>query len=130
MRAAVLAGILGVLILANVPVIHAATPQYLTTNVTDSGLRLATIDGYSGALANLTNTTPASLQAFIYMDLTNHAGQTVYWNFGACTLDSAQMVQCFVPFVTSLTGNYTVTVFATTDTNVPISTSSSYQVSL
>ena len=57
--------------------------------------------------------------------------QTVYWNVGYCAFAPAQPVQCFVNIPSSVPpGNYTALIFATTNSSIPISTSTSLRVSL
>lgn len=113
------------------PVANGASDKYLTVALTQSGMKQSTIGGYDGILANFTNTYTTPVTAFVYMDLVNSAGQTIYWNVGSCSFSASQKAQCFVTILPSVPrGTYTAWLFATTNSSVPISTFSSVQVTV
>ena len=119
------------LVLTSVPPVGAASPTYLTTGIVQSGVKQTIIGNYQGVLVNYTNTQPTSVSAFVYLDLVNSAGQTVYWNLGTCTFGASQKVKCFIAISGTISrGTYTAWVFATTDTEVPVSTSTSVRVTM
>jgi hypothetical protein len=114
-----------------VPTASGATNSYLTTSVSQSGIEQKTINISNGVLVNYTSTYSSSLVAFVYLDLANSAGQTIYWNVASCTFAANQMVQCFVIIASTVPkGIYTASVFATTTSSVPLSTTSSVQVTI
>ncbi|MDE1852985.1 MAG: hypothetical protein KGI38_04455 [Thaumarchaeota archaeon] len=125
-----LAGAL-ILLSAFTPMVTASSPTYATSAITQSGIKQTTINGYPGVLVNYTSTFTTSFGAFVYLDLMNSAGQTVYWNVGYCSFSASQQVQCFVAIAATVAaGSYTAKVFATTTTNVPVSTTGSLSVTL
>ncbi len=114
-----------------VPIVNGATSAYLTIGITQSAIKQTTVNGFSGVLVNYTSTYSASIGTFIYLDLVNSGGQTVYWNVGTCNFAANQRVQCFVPIVSAVAkGMYTASVFVTTNSSIPISATSSLQVTL
>jgi hypothetical protein len=120
-----------VLVLGLVPSINATSSTYLTTGITQSGMKQASISGYNGVLVNYTNTYPSSFGAFVYLDLTNAAGQTVYWYLTYFPFAAGQMGQPFVQISASVpAGNYTAWVFVATTSGIPVSTLSSVKVTL
>jgi len=120
-RYLVLALSLSVLMLT-VPSVGQTAPAYLTTSVTSTGMKQTILGGYSGVLLNYTNTLSSPLTTLIYMDVLNSAGQVAGVNVATCNFASNQTVRCFVVFPPSVpSGNYTVEVFATTPSGVPIS---------
>ena len=121
---------LGVLLVATtVPAALGSTTAYLTVTVAPSGAKQATINGYDGVLANYTSSASSRMSGFVYLDLANSVGQTVYWNVAYCSFTASQETQCFVVISSTVPkGNYTATVFATTNSSIPISTASSYEV--
>jgi hypothetical protein len=113
------------------PIASGATNSYLTTGVTQSGIEQKTINVSNGVLVNYTSTYSSSLVAFVYLDLTNSAGQTIYWDVASCTFAANQKVQCFVVIAATVPkGNYSASVFAATTSSVPLSTTSSVQVTI
>ncbi|MDG7013432.1 MAG: hypothetical protein JRN11_03025 [Nitrososphaerota archaeon] len=109
----------------------AASPAYFTNGVSQSGMKLVTIDGYQGVLANYTSTYSGSFYGFVYLALTNTAGQTAYWNVASCSFTGSQTVQCFVTISPTVPpGTYTASVFVTTAARVPVSLASSLNVTL
>jgi hypothetical protein len=125
------AGILSVVVLLTViPASLSATPPpYLTTGLVASGLKWTSIAGYQGIEINYTNSYSAPQTAIILVDITNSAGQTSVVAAGAASFSANQLVICFVPVVGLTAGaTYSASVFATTTSNVPISTVSTLQV--
>ena len=113
------------------PTAMATSPVFPTTVLVQSGMKYATIGGYSGVLVNYTSSISTSFVAFVYIDLVNSAGQTVYWNVGYCSFAANQKVQCFVPISsTGPGGDYTASAFATTTSNVPVSSSGSLSITI
>jgi hypothetical protein len=114
-----------------IPAASGATSGYLTTGVTQSAIKQATINNYKGVLVNYTSTYSTPLGAFVYLDVVNSAGQTVSWSVGYCSFGAGQKVQCFVTISPTVqTGNYTAWVFATTNSSIPISTFNSVKVTI
>jgi hypothetical protein len=125
----VVAGLL--LVSLAVPATAASSTNYLTTTLVQSGVTQTTINGFPGVLVNYTNSLTVSLNTFIYLDLVNSVGQTVYWNVETCIFASIQKVQCFVPITPTLpSGTYSARVFATSSTYVALSTTTTLVVSL
>ncbi len=119
------------LLVSMAPLSSAAAPDYLTNAISQSGMKQVTIGSYQGVMVNYTSTYATSFTSFVYLGLTNHAGQVVYWNVASCSFSAGQEVQCFVavsPTVPS--GAYTATVFTTTATDVPVSLVGSLNVTL
>ncbi|MDG6982553.1 MAG: hypothetical protein JRM74_03770 [Nitrososphaerota archaeon] len=121
----------GMMLLSAAPLGSAAAPTHLTNGVSQSGMKLATIDTYQGVVVNYTSTYSTAFDSFVYLTLVNHAGQVVYWNVASCSFSAAQEVQCFVSISPAVpSGTYTAMAFATTDTGVPVSVVSSHTVTL
>ena len=123
---------IGVLALSlAMPVANGASPSYLTTALTQSAIRQATISGYNGVIVNYTNTYSSSFGAFVYLDLVNSAGQAIYWNVGYCSFSAHQEALCFVLISSAVPkGNYTAWVFATTNSSIPVSLPGSLKVTI
>ena len=110
------------LLMLTVPSLSQTAPAYLTTSVTSGGMKQTTLSGYSGVILNYTNTLSSPLTTLIYMDVLNSAGQVVGVNVATCNFASNQTVSCFVVFPSSVpSGSYSVQVFATTASGVPVS---------
>ena len=122
----------GLLMLSMVmPVASGASTSYLTTGLVQSNIKQTAISGYDGVLVNYTNTYSSSFGAFVYLDLVNSAGQTVYWNVGGCSFSARQTASCFVVISSAVPkGVYTAQVFAATSTDVPVSASGSLKVTV
>ncbi len=119
------------LVLLVVPAALAATPAYPATAVTATGIVQTKLSGYQGVLVNYSSTFSTSFSGFVYMDLTNTAGQTVVWNVAYCGFSASAKAQCFVSIPTSTaTGTYTALVFVTTSTGVAVSSTSSVKVTV
>ncbi len=130
LRAGLLA-VLALMLLPTVPLGSAAAPAYLTNSVSQSGMKLVTINNYQGVIVNYTSAYSGSFNAFVYLVLANHSGQVVYWNVASCSFTGSQKVQCFVTISPAVpSGAYAAKVFATTDTHVPLSEVSSLTVAL
>jgi len=110
---------------------NAVATTYLTGGITQSAIKQSIVNGFGGVLVNYTSTFSSSIATFVYLDLTNSGGQTVYWNLGTCAFAANQSVQCFVPIASTVgKGSYTAYVFVTTNSSIPISMTSSLQVTL
>ncbi len=133
-RAIFVIGISFVLLTAVAPAARAwpgpaSPPPYLTTTVTQSGVKQATLGGYPGVFVNNTSSSSSSFSGFVYLDLVNSAGQTVYWGLTGCNFAAGQTVGCFVEIFTPIpAGTYTATVFATATSSVPVSVPSTLPV--
>jgi len=113
------------------PMVSGATSPYLTIGVTRSAIKQSIVGGVNGVLVNYTSSYSKSIGTFVYLDLANSGGQTVYWNVATCAFAATQKVQCFVPIASTVAkGIYNATVFVTTNSSVPISATSSIQVTL
>ena len=131
LRLSIVLAVTLVLLSAILPVAGLSTASYLTTGIKQSGMKQATIHGYSGILVNYTSSYSSSFTAFLYVNVVNSAGQTVYWNIASCSFNPNQMVPCFVTLSSSVpAGTYTARVFATSTSNVPVSVTSSLSVTL
>ena len=120
-----------VLVLFVVPAVAAAAPTYPTTGVARNSIAQTRIGGYQGVLVNYTSTFTSSFDAFVYMDLTNAAGQTVGWNVGYCNFAPSASAKCFVAVpITLASGTYTAHVFAATSTGVAVSVESTVTVTI
>ncbi|MDG6985767.1 MAG: hypothetical protein JRM73_03370 [Nitrososphaerota archaeon] len=125
-----LAALMALTLLA-VPAALASGPTYSTTTVSTPGSVEAKVGGYQGVIVNVTSSQTSSLGGFVYMDLTNAAGQTVSWNVGYCNISPKATTQCFVSIPLSVaTGNYTAAMFVSTPTGVAISTTTSLKVTV
>jgi hypothetical protein len=113
-----------------VPVGYAAGLTYPTSAITQSGMKETTIGQYTGVLVNYTNGLSTQFNSFVYMDLVNQAGQTVYWSVSTCSFSAGKEAQCFVAFSLAPSGNYTADLFATSESSVPVSTTSSLAVTI
>jgi hypothetical protein len=109
----------------------AASPAYPTSDLALKGLKQTTVGGYTGVLANYTSSFAYAFTGFVYLDLTNAAGQTVYLAVGTCSFEQGALSQCFVPMATTLSsGTYTAHVFVTTSTDIAISITGALNVVL
>jgi hypothetical protein len=119
----------GLLVLAAAVPAFAST--YLTTTVTSTGLKQTTLSGYDLIRVNYTDSSSASFTGFVYLDLFNSTGRSVFVSIGSCSFVPSQGSACYVALpLTVRPGTYSAKVFATTTENVPISTASSLQVTL
>ncbi|MDE1858425.1 MAG: hypothetical protein KGI26_05115 [Thaumarchaeota archaeon] len=119
------------LVLLVVPAALAATPAYPTTAVTATGIVQTTISGYQGVLVNYTSAFPTTFSGFVYLDLTNAAGQTVAWNVAYCGFSASAKAQCFVSIpLSTAAGSYNAHVFVATSTGVAVSATSSVKVTV
>ena len=113
------------------PAANGVSNAYLTTGVTQSSLKQTVIGTYDGVLVSYTNTYSSSFSAFVYLDLINPAGQTIYLNVGSCSFAAHQTLPCFAAISPSVPkGTYTALLFATTDTSVPVSATGSLKVTV
>ena len=127
--ALLLAGVLTLFAVA--PLGAAASPAYTTNAISQSGMKLVTINSYQGVMVNYTSTYSGSFNAFVYLALISHSGQVAYWNVASCSFTGSELVQCFVSISPSVpSGAYTAHVFATTAMHVPVSSTSSLPVTL
>jgi hypothetical protein len=109
----------------------AVSPSFPTTAVAASGLKQTVIGGNSVIEVNYTSSLATSFTAFVYLDLMNSMGQTVYVNLGTCSLSQFQLQSCFVALSSSIsTGAYTAKLFASNTDNVPVSGTSSLAVAV
>lgn len=109
----------------------AATAAYPTSAITKLASVQTQVGGFQGVLMNYTSSFSSSFEGFVYMDLTNGAGETVAWNLGSCSFSPGTTNQCFVPVPLSVTsGTYTASVFVVTSTGIPVSTTASLKVTL
>ncbi len=121
---------LGLIVLSGaLPALAQSTPTFATTSLSQSGIKQANIGGYLGVQVNYTSHLSSPLLAFVYLNLVNPSGQTVYVGIGSCNLTPSQSSQCFVALSPSLpAATYTAHVFAVTTDNVPVSTTGTLQV--
>jgi len=120
---------IGLVVLAGV--VPASATAYLTTTVTQTGIKHTTINGISGVLVNYTDSSTLSFTGYLYFDLSNPKSQSVAVSVATCNLIAGQTVSCFVVIPSSVaSGNYTARVFATTNETVAVSSLSSIQVTV
>jgi len=116
-----LALVLALLVLI-APSVAQTSPAYFTTTVVSTGMKQTTLGGFSGVLLNYTNTLSSPLTTLVYMDVLNSVGQVAGVNAATCNFAANQTVSCFIVFPSSVhSGNYSVQVFATTASGVPVS---------
>ncbi len=120
---------LGLIVLASV--VPAYASPYLTTSISQTGIKATSISGYSGVLVDYNDTSSTSFVGFVYLALVNSMGQTVYVNIGTCNFSAGHVVGCFVGVSpTVAAGTYSARVFATTTASVPVSATGSIQLTL
>jgi len=113
------------------PAVSQTAPSYLTTSVTSTGMKQTGIGGFNGVLVNYTNTLSSPLTVLVYMDVMNPAGQVAGVNAASCNFAANQTVRCFAVFPSSVpSGNYSIQVFATTASGVPITVIQEAQVAI
>ena len=123
--------LLGLSLLSVLPANAAPSPTYSTSSITASSVAEASLAGYQGVLVNYTSSFSANFTAFVFVDLYNQAGQSLFVNVATCAFSAAQEVPCFVPFYPSVpAGSYTATVFAASNASVPVSTTSTLSINL
>jgi len=111
--------------------VPAFATSYLTTTVAPTGLKQTTLNGFGLVQVNYTDSSSASFTGFIYLDLFNSTGRSVFVGIGSCAFVPSQDSTCYVALPLSISpGTYTAKVFTTTTENVPVSISSSLQVAL
>lgn len=119
------------LVILVAPAVFAAAPTYPANAITKTAIVQAKIGGYQGVLVNYTSSFSSSFDGFVYMDLTNSAGQTVAWAAGYCSFSPGAKAQCFAAVPLSLaSGSYTASVFVVTSTGVTVSGTSSLKVTI
>jgi hypothetical protein len=130
-RALVVLAVVFAMALALMPAAVASGPSsYLTTAFRPLSATVATEGGFKGALVGYVNTLTVAQTAYVYLDLTNSKGQTVLWTLNFRTFQAAENATLFFGFVTLPSGTYTASVFVTTPASVPLSPTTSFQVSL
>jgi hypothetical protein len=132
LRSKVLVPSLAVLLtLVLAPMASATSPApFLTTGLTHSMAAQGTLAGFQGVTINYTDTRSTGVFAFVYMDLTNSAGQTVLVQATTGNFTAGQSLVLFLPISGVGTGTYSASVFATNIDGVPISTVTTVQVVL
>lgn len=114
-----------------VPVSSATAPSsYLTNALAPSGAQKTTIGPFTGVTITYNNTDSSPLFVFVYLDLVNSAGQTVYVQASSGNISSHGTVQFFLPISGPASGTYLATLFATTNSGVPVSNGDTISVVL
>jgi hypothetical protein len=91
----------------------------------------STIGGYTGVSVSATNIWSSSQNLVVFAVWKNSAGQTVAVSTGGLTLAPGATATAFAPLGNPLpSGTYTVSVFAITTTNNPVSSSTSVSVTI
>lgn len=112
----------------------ATPPTYPTTSLRATAVTQANISGYQGALVNYSSSLSSTFSAFVYLEVADHAGHAVYINFATVKFVNGSFtnwVQGFVGITPPLPkGNYTALVFATTNSSIPLSTTTSLKLTL
>jgi len=114
-----------------VPTSTATAPSsFFTTGLRGSGAAQASLGGYSGVAISYNDTYSSPIAVFVYVDLTNSAGQTVFvWNtYG--NISSHQVFSFFIPIFGVPSGTYKGYIFAVTTSGVPTSAVTQLQVVL
>ena len=84
-----------------------------------------------GVTINYTSTYTSPFVAMVYLDVVNSAGQTVGVSIGSVNFSTNETIAAFVAFPSSgLNGTFTAKVFAVSNTGVPVSVTSSMNVTL
>jgi len=102
-----------------------AAQPLLNTMLTPGSPKQTTLLGYQGVAQNFTNTGTATITAIVHAVVKNSEGSTVDVLSTSITLAPGAMVTAFLPFNHYASGSYSVTTFAITSTDVPISTAAS-----
>lgn len=98
-------------------------PAYSVSSLSQTGIKHTSIGGYSVVKVNYTSSFTAHFVSLVYLDLTNKAGQTVYVSIVSGNFSASGKLSFFLPLSSTLAaGNYTAKVFATSTSNVPVST--------
>jgi hypothetical protein len=114
-----------------VPTSTATAPSsFFTDGLQGSGVAQATLGGFSGIAINYNDTYSSPIAVFVYVDLTNSAGQTVFvWNtYG--NISSHKILSFYIPIFGVPPGTYSAAVFALTNSRVPTSGVTHVQVVL
>ncbi len=126
-----LIGSLTLLLVLMTPIASASAPtSFLTTGFTGSHSGEVTAQGVKGVNVTYTNNFHVSMLAFVYVDLTNSAGQTVFVQATGTLFSAGGSASAFIGFVGISPGTYTASLFVTTSSGVPISTVTTVQVTL
>lgn len=103
-------------------------PPFLTTGLTPSNGSQSTLNGYTGASITYTNTLSTSEPVFVFASVVNQQGQTVGVSLQSSTIASGASSTFFFSEPQLAHGAYTVTIFATTRTLVPLSVSTAVHI--
>ena len=79
---------------------------------------------------NYNNTVSSVVVAFVYLDLTNSVGQTVFVQASGGTFSGGENKTIFFGLTGLQTGSYSAAVFVVTGADVPVSTVANVQVVL
>jgi Spherulation-specific family 4 len=82
------------------------------------------VGGYTGVQIGFTNTYNLPISSYVWAVARDQAGQAVGVFLGSVTLDSGNGLTLFIPTLNLPTGDYSVTIFATTTSFLAISQSS------
>ena len=103
------------------PQSNAVAATYSTTGFVALGVAETTQLGMKGVAVTYNNTMPMTVFAFVYIYLTNSAGQTIYIQLSRYSYSTGQNVTSFFGLVGVMPGTYTASLFATTNSLVPVS---------
>ena len=119
-----------VLLLVTAPVSNAAAQTFSTSGFASLHATETTQQGTEGVLVNYNNTMSSAVVAFVYLDLTNSAGQTVFVQASGGSFAAGENKTIFFGLTGVQSGTYVASVFVVTSAFVPVSTATSVQVVL
>jgi hypothetical protein len=103
------------------PQSDAVAATYSTRGFVALGVAETTQLGTKSVVVNYTNTLSIAVSAFIYIYLTNSAGQTINIQLSGTHFSAGQNRTLFFGLVGVAPGTYTASLFATTNSLVPVS---------
>ena len=118
------------LLLMTTPVSNAVAPTFSTSGFVSLREIEATQSGVAGVLVNYNNTVSSAVVAFVYLDVTNSIGQTVFVQASGGTFSGGENKTIFFGLTGLQTGSYSAAVFVVTGADVPVSTVANVQVVL
>lgn len=112
---------LTVILMFLAPQSYAVAPTYSANGLVAIGAAETTQLGTTGVLVNYTNTMPIAVSAFVYIYLTNSAGQTISIQILGCSFPAGENGTFFFGLTGVTHGTYTASLFVTTRTLAPVS---------
>jgi hypothetical protein len=103
------------------PQSDAVAATYSTKGFVAIGAAETTQLGTKAVVVNYNNTMSMGVSAFVYMSLTNSAGQTIYIQVFRTSFSAGENGTIIFGLAGVTAGNYTASLFATTSTLAPVS---------